>query len=207
MQVQLKQEIAWRILWTQSCIFLQTIVLHNKHKLEMIFVRMIKQQDHLLTRRTEPVGVKQDLHSLQASGKSHKAHLWYVPRFELLQNRMDTKGPVPSSIGKLIPGRLLKALVFLYAFEESQGLRMRNFTWNIFPIKNLLIDALLTPIVESTYLIHGRVRHASWGGSVYTTQSGWAQGQGFPLWVVEGNEVGPLIASTPRATGVESTVR
>ena len=123
-QVQLKQEIAWRILWTQSCIFLQTIVLHNKHKLEMIFVRMIKQQDHLLTRRTEPVGVKQDLHSLQASGKSHKAHLWYVPRFELLQNRMDTKGPVPSSIGKLISGRLLKALVFLYAFEESQGLRM-----------------------------------------------------------------------------------
>jgi len=55
--------------------FLQTIVLHNKHKLEMIVVRMIKLQDHLLTRRTEPVGVKQDLHSLQASGKSHKVHL------------------------------------------------------------------------------------------------------------------------------------
>jgi len=32
------------------------------------------------------------------------------------------------------------------------GLRMRNFTWNRFPIKNLLIDSLLTPIVESTYL-------------------------------------------------------
>ena len=29
---------------------------------------------------------------------------------------------------------------------------MRNFTWNRFPIKNLLIDYLLTPIVESTYL-------------------------------------------------------
>jgi len=29
---------------------------------------------------------------------------------------------------------------------------MRNFTWNQFPIKNLLIDSLLTPIVESTYL-------------------------------------------------------
>ena len=29
---------------------------------------------------------------------------------------------------------------------------MRNFTWNRFPIKNLLIDPLLTPIVESTYL-------------------------------------------------------
>ena len=28
---------------------------------------------------------------------------------------------------------------------------MRNFTWNRFPIKNLLIDSLLTPIVESTY--------------------------------------------------------
>ena len=32
------------------------------------------------------------------------------------------------------------------------GLRMRNFTWNRFPIKNLLIDFLLLPIVESTYL-------------------------------------------------------
>jgi len=30
---------------------------------------------------------------------------------------------------------------------------MRNFTWNRFPIKNLLIDSLLTPDVESTYLI------------------------------------------------------
>jgi len=29
---------------------------------------------------------------------------------------------------------------------------MRNFTRNRFPIKNLLIDCLLTPIVESTYL-------------------------------------------------------
>ena len=29
---------------------------------------------------------------------------------------------------------------------------MRNFTWNRFPIKNLLIDSLLTPIVESTYV-------------------------------------------------------
>jgi len=28
----------------------------------------------------------------------------------------------------------------------------RIFTWNRFPIKNLLIDSLLTPIVESTYL-------------------------------------------------------
>jgi len=28
---------------------------------------------------------------------------------------------------------------------------MRNFTRNRFPIKNLLIDSLLTPIVESTY--------------------------------------------------------
>jgi len=29
---------------------------------------------------------------------------------------------------------------------------MRNFKWNRFPIKNLLIDSLLTPIVESPYL-------------------------------------------------------
>jgi len=71
----------------------------------VVVVRMIKQQQNfLLTRRTEPVGVKQDLHSLQASGKSHNGHLWYVPRFELLQNRMDTKDPVPSSIGVVIPG-------------------------------------------------------------------------------------------------------
>jgi len=30
-------------------------------------------------------------------------------------------------------------------------LRMRNFTWNRFPIKNLLINFLLTPIVELAY--------------------------------------------------------
>jgi len=30
---------------------------------------------------------------------------------------------------------------------------MRNFTWNRFPVENLQIDFLLTPIVESTYLI------------------------------------------------------
>jgi len=35
---------------------------------------------------------------------------------------------------------------------QFSGLRMRNFTWNRFPIKNLLIDSLLTPIVESTLL-------------------------------------------------------
>ena len=29
---------------------------------------------------------------------------------------------------------------------------MRNFTWNRFPSKLLLIDSLLSPIVESTYL-------------------------------------------------------
>jgi len=32
------------------------------------------------------------------------------------------------------------------------GLRMRNFTWNRFPIKNLLIDSLLIPIVVNTHL-------------------------------------------------------
>jgi len=36
---------------------------------------------------------------------------------------------------------------------QFSGLRMRNFTWNRFPIKYLLIDSLLTPIVESTYLV------------------------------------------------------
>jgi len=43
----------------------------------------------------------------------------------------------------------------LFTFKlcwQFSGLRMRNFTWNRFPFKNLLIDSLLTPIVESTYL-------------------------------------------------------
>ena len=35
---------------------------------------------------------------------------------------------------------------------QFSGLGMRSFTWNRFPIKNLLIDSLLAPIVESTYL-------------------------------------------------------
>ena len=35
---------------------------------------------------------------------------------------------------------------------QFSGVRMRNFAWNRFPIKNLLIDSLLTPIVESTHL-------------------------------------------------------
>ena len=35
---------------------------------------------------------------------------------------------------------------------QFSGLRMRNSTWNRFPIKNLLIDSLITPIVEITYL-------------------------------------------------------
>jgi len=39
---------------------------------------------------------------------------------------------------------------------QFSGLRMRNFTWNRFPIKNLLINSLLTPIVESTYLNNHR---------------------------------------------------
>ena len=42
---------------------------------------------------------------------------------------------------------------------QFSGLRMPNFTWNRFPIKNLLIDSLLTPIVESTYL---NISNALW---------------------------------------------
>ena len=33
-----------------------------------------------------------------------------------------------------------------------ERLRMRNFTWNWFPLKKLLMDSLLSPIVKSTYL-------------------------------------------------------
>ena len=56
-------------------------------------------------------------------------------------------------------------------------------------------------------VIPGSVRLAFWGGSVYTTPSGEAQDWGFPHWLVEGNEVGSLTSSTPRATDIESTVR
>jgi len=72
---------------TEQCLFLVCLVLIRRVSgwvslcsLEvsgiLVVVRMIKLQDHfLLTRRTELVGVKQDLHSLQASGKSHNVHL------------------------------------------------------------------------------------------------------------------------------------
>jgi len=43
--------------------------------------------------------------------------------------------------------------VFTYKLcLQFSGLRMRNFTWNRFPIKNLLIESFLSPIMESTYL-------------------------------------------------------
>ena len=53
------------------------------------------------------------------------------------------------------------SLLLLTAFQrftcklclQFSGLRMRNFTWSRFPIQNLLIDSLLTPIVESTYML------------------------------------------------------
>jgi len=48
---------------------------------------------------------------------------------------------------------------------------MRNFTWNRFPIKNLLIDSLLTPIVESTYLqIDCVTLRWSWWSSHFFTE-------------------------------------
>ena len=46
---------------------------------------------------------------------------------------------------------------------QFSGLRMRNFTWNRFPIKNLLIDSLLTPTVR------GRQPFASHGPNVEWT--------------------------------------
>ena len=53
---------------------------------------------------------------------------------------------------------------------------MRNFTWNRFPIKNLLIDSLLTPIVESTYL---NVRDAD----PQQTKSNWTLNATFFGWL------------------------
>jgi len=48
---------------------------------------------------------------------------------------------------------MLKHQKWQHCWYVDSGLRMRNFTWNRFPIKNLLIDSLLTPIVESTYFL------------------------------------------------------
>jgi len=44
---------------------------------------------------------------------------------------------------------------------QFSGPRMRNFTWNRFPIKNLLIDSLLTPIAWNTYLNRGMCKFES----------------------------------------------
>jgi len=35
---------------------------------------------------------------------------------------------------------------------QISRVRMRNFMWNWFPIENLLINSLLTPIMKSTYM-------------------------------------------------------
>jgi len=54
-------------------------------------------------------------------------------------------------------------LLFTRKFSlQFSGLRMRNFTWNRFPIKHLLIDSLLTPIVESTNQNASQINVARW---------------------------------------------
>ena len=71
---------------------------------------------------------------------------------------LSTMGVSKESISKFLIGNrfhVKSCILSLYSnriilFES--GLRMRNFTWIRCPIKNLLIDSLLTPIVESTYL-------------------------------------------------------
>ena len=66
---------------------------------------------------------------------------------------LSTMGVSKESISKfLIGNRFHVKLRILSPYSNLKGLRMRNFMWNRFPIKNLLIDFLLTPIVESTYL-------------------------------------------------------
>ena len=62
-------------------------------------------------------------------------------------------GVSKKSIGKFLIGNRFH--VKLCILSPYSNRRMRNFTWNRFPIKNLLIDSLLTPIVESTYLNRG----------------------------------------------------
>jgi len=102
---------------TCTCLYSSNLTPHA-----VVVVHMIKLQDHFhLTRRTEPVGVKQDLHSLQASGKSHNVHLWYVSRFELLQKRMDTKDQAPFSIGVVIPGNVRLAFWSGSVYTTQKG--------------------------------------------------------------------------------------
>ena len=64
---------------------------------------------------------------------------------------LSTMGVSKESISKFLIGNRFHVKLRILS-PYSKGLRMRNFTWTRFPIKNLLIDSLLTPIVESTYL-------------------------------------------------------
>jgi len=115
---------------------------------------MIKLQDRfLLTRRTEPVEVKQDLQSLQASGKSHNVHLWYVPTFELLQNPMDTKDPVQSSIGVVIPWSFWLAfggVQFTPRTAAEPKVGVSHFGW----WTGMRWDPWLLPLLEPLIWVH-----------------------------------------------------
>jgi len=64
---------------------------------------------------------------------------------------LSTMGVSKESISKFLIGNRFHVKLRILS-PYSNRLRMRNFTWNRFPIKNLMIDSLLTPIVESTYL-------------------------------------------------------
>ena len=115
---------------------------------------MIKLQDHfLLTRRTEPVGLMRilshfSLHSLQASRKTHNVHLWYVPRFELLQNRMDTKDPAPSSIGVEASDSRSEVVQFTPRRAAETKVRVTYFGW----WKGMRRDPWLLPLLEPVAL-------------------------------------------------------
>jgi len=62
---------------------------------------------------------------------------------------LSTMGVSKESISKFLIGNRFHVKLRIFSPENCNF--RRNFTWNRFPIKNLLFDSLLTPIVESTY--------------------------------------------------------
>ena len=55
--------------------------------------------------------------------------------------------------------RFYVELCIFSRYSNKYCVRIRNFTWNRFPIENLLIDSLLIFIVESTFLNYWRYKN------------------------------------------------
>jgi len=91
------------------------------------------------------------------SRNMNKQNTWHILTCWLNEMGSGTPQSGESYLGFLLNWILVakqnavERLTYLYNFSYklwmAPGLRMRNFTRNRFPIKNLLIDSLLTPIV------------------------------------------------------------